>query len=714
MNLLSLFTNPWMLAALAAAAVPWIIEWLFRRRKRQIELPTLVFLLDNDEQQQIKKQDRMLLLVRTIALAVLVLALTRPLIKQSWLHGVQGRNVIIFLDNTASMNQQVGVDTSFRLAQKKAADVILSLPEGASVTVGSLMDRAETISEGEKDLNAVAAKIKGLKPSAGAAPMSEGLAWLKSAIHKDDSSEIYLFSDLQSYSWKRPGAQNADDVKNYHDLAASSDLFVIDVGGATTFNYMATDLRPSDYIVTTGLAATFRATVELIGKAPDGKKAIITFLVDGEKKDVREVEASEGKPMVIEFAHHFPKAGESQVEILLEGDEHPIDNRRLYLCTVFDEVKILIVDDGAEGPNQDSFFIARAIAPATHAGMDRVSQFSTRTVNTQQFIYESLDNYSAVLFTANGAMSEQLANRIKRYVADGGSLLLFMGDAARPHDYNKFLYDGGSGPMPVALAAKSVSAPAELKLTSDHPALVTLSGLKGDQGAPISQFVPVEAKAGEESKARVVMSLADGTPIVLEHRFGKGRVMLCATSAGASWTAFPALQEFPLVVQGLIKDLVGNPDADVNLEVGQHYEQPVYISKQHLLLTYPAGNKERLIPRERSDVANAWIVSFDHTNQHGLYRFADVQPGVLGRRQFVANMNSAEGDLSRFDEKDFTATFASAATWIGPDQSIEEISGKLHTVTELAPLFLVVLTALLAIESFLAAKYGRRREAEVR
>jgi hypothetical protein len=29
-------------------------------------------------------------------------------------------------------------------------------------------------------------------------------------------------------------------------------------------------------------------------------------------------------------------------------------------------------------------------------------------------------------------------------------------------------------------------------------------------------------------------------------------------------------------------------------------------------------------------------------------------------------------------------------------------------------LFLVVLTALLAIESFLAAKYGRRREAEVR
>jgi len=69
----SLFANPWVLGTLAAALLPLIIEWLFKRRKQQIELPTLKFLLENEEQEQIKKQDRLLLILRTIAVLALVL-----------------------------------------------------------------------------------------------------------------------------------------------------------------------------------------------------------------------------------------------------------------------------------------------------------------------------------------------------------------------------------------------------------------------------------------------------------------------------------------------------------------------------------------------------------------------------------------------------------------------------------------------------------------
>ena len=187
--------------------------------------------------------------------------------------------------------------------------------------------------------------------------------------------------------------------------------------------------------------------------------------------------------------------------------------------------------------------------------------------------------------------------------------------------------------------------------------------------------------------------------------------MLMTMSAGAVWSSFPAAQEYPLMIQGLMKDLVGNPDARVNLNVGDHYEQPVYISSQHLLLTYPAGSKERLTPRERSDVPNAWLVSFDHTNQQGLYAFTDVQKGVLARRQFVANLKSEEGDLSRLDESEFKAIFGSGGTWIGPERPVEELASKLHTVTELSPYLLAILTILLAAEAYLASKFGRRREA---
>jgi hypothetical protein len=297
----SLFANPWVLATLAAASLPFIIEWLFRRRKQQIELPTLKFLLENEEQEQIKKQDRILLILRTVGVIALVLAISRPLIQQSWLKGSGQRNVIIFIDNTASMNQQVGVDTSFRLAQKKAADIAANLPKDTPIAVGCLTDRAETVIDGEKDVNAVSSKIKAMKASAGAAPMSEGFTWIKEALERSgrSSAEVYLFSDMQKYSWKRPGAQAGEETKGFSELSSKCELYLVDVGGSPTFNYIVTDFAPVEWIVSTGMPAKFRATVEVKGKPPAGKKPTLTFLVDNQKKDVREIEVSEDKPVVV-------------------------------------------------------------------------------------------------------------------------------------------------------------------------------------------------------------------------------------------------------------------------------------------------------------------------------------------------------------------------------------------------------------------------------
>jgi hypothetical protein len=713
----SLFANPWVLATLAAASLPFIIEWLFRRRKQQIELPTLKFLLENEEQEQIKKQDRILLILRTVGVIALVLAISRPLIQQSWLKGSGQRNVIIFIDNTASMNQQVGVDTSFRLAQKKAADIAANLPKDTPIAVGCLTDRAETVIDGEKDVNAVSSKIKAMKASAGAAPMSEGFTWIKEALERSgrSSAEVYLFSDMQKYSWKRPGAQAGEETKGFSELSSKCELYLVDVGGSPTFNYIVTDFAPVEWIVSTGMPAKFRATVEVKGKPPAGKKPTLTFLVDNQKKDVREIEVTEDKPVVVTFEHRFQHAGESIAQVLVEGDDHPIDNSRLYLCTVFDEVKILVVEDGGDSPSQESFFLTRAIAPPAHPGMDRVSRFGVQSVTTDQFFKENLDNYSALVLVANGAMNEALSTRLKRFVSEGGSLLLFMGAKASPYDYNKYLFEDGKGLLPCKLAEKAVTSGAgeSLKFSgSNHPAMVDLVATTNTVN--VGQYLPLDLKDGNAGNSHVVLSLSNDAPAVIDRPFGRGRVMLVTTSAGASWSSFPAAQEYPIMIQGLMKDLVGNPDARVNLNVGDHYEQPVYISSQHLLMTYPAGNKERLTPRQPTDVQNAWLVSFDHTNQQGLYAFTDVQKGVLARRQFVANLKSEEGDLSRLEESEFKNIFSAGNyTWVGPDRPVEDLASKLHTVTELSPYLLVILTIILATEAYLAAKFGRRRDEAV-
>src|SRR5215831_18642443 len=175
----SFFTHPGMLAAIVAVAVPLLIEWLFRRRKRQVELPTLRFLLRNKEQEKVRRQDRILLVLRTVALFLLVLSLARPLLQRGWMGGARQRHVVLVLDATASMNQRVGVTTAFGLAQKKAAALARGLPAGTAVTVALLGERAEGLVESTEDRHTAAALLEGLRAGSGAAPAGDALAWVK-------------------------------------------------------------------------------------------------------------------------------------------------------------------------------------------------------------------------------------------------------------------------------------------------------------------------------------------------------------------------------------------------------------------------------------------------------------------------------------------------------------------------------------------------------
>jgi hypothetical protein len=228
----------------------------------------------------------------------------------------------------------------------------------------------------------------------------------------------------------------------------------------------------------------------------------------------------------------------------------------------------------------------------------------------------------------------------------------------------------------------------------------------GSADARVMRYMNVEPQA----EAKTVAVLSDGAPAILEKTVGRGRVLLANTTAGVEWTFLPATVEFPIMVQELLRYAIGNPDAAVNLNVGDRFEAPVFVSTQHLLLRCPDGRKERLTPRKRDERASMWTVEFSGTRQQGVYEFMDVSPEVLPRRRFVVNQKPEEGDLSRLSRGDFEQAFGSGGwRWIGQETPVEEFVAKLHSVTELAPAVLGILIAVLAIESYLAARFGRRR-----
>jgi len=699
---------------MAAVSIPLIIEWLFRKRKRQVELPTIRFLLRNKEQEKIRRQDRLLLLLRMFALFLLVLALTRPLLRR----GQEERHVVVLLDGTASMHQLVGTTDAFGIAQREAATIVRDLPKDGTAAVGFLGDGVETLVEKGEDVHTAAGKIEAKRAGSGAAPMAEGLAWIKKHATEPDS-EIYIFSDFQKSTWLHQATTSAEVSGKLNGIAAGNKVYLVDAGADAKFNLMVTRLRPQEWVMSARMPVTFMATVECTGEPPKDTTATVTFLVNDAKKGHDEIEIGK-EPVGLRFDYTFPKAGEYKVELVVEGNKlpHPIDNRRLYIAKVPEDVGVLILDETAGSPTADSIYLARAVAPPWRPGMPKVSRFATKTVHPAQILRENLTrDYIAVVLIGSDFLRDDIVKKLERYVGDGGALWLFMGPRVNLRDYNRLLYCDGKGLMPCRLKAKvTVQRLATAKDKDVYPRFgesawaptARLSAGPPNEDAGVSRIIELETKPGADSRVKV--RLSNGVPCVVEQDYGSGKVLVVNFTAGTEWTYLPTRPEFGILAQEILRYLVGNPDKAVNLEVGQPFRQPVFVSPQYLLLYYPDQSRVPVRPERRTDVKDAWLINFRDTNQQGLYQFKEVQPEFLARRSFVVNQSAAEGDLAHLDRASFDEAIGlGACEWVGPRTSLADKVTELHAKTRLAPWILWALAAALALESFLAVRFGRRR-----
>lgn len=779
-----------MLIALLAIALPLIIEWLFRRRKRQIDLPTIRYLLRNKEQQKVKREDRLLILLRMLVLLLLVLALTRPRVPQEIFRKPSRRHIVVAVDGSASMQQEVGVSTAFARAKKQAAAILRDekTTEGAHATVVYMGRDPENQLVATDDLYMAAAKIEEWRAGSGIASIDRNLEWIKKAIETrrddrkkaiearakkgeslegdelDEETEVYVFSDFQKKTWPSDAPGIRDGLKG---LAQDSELYLVDVGKAHEFNYMVTDVRPDEDAVAAGFPVAFQVAVDVQAdpgwEPAEGDEAVLEFIVNGEQKKRRTLPPITERRSDIRFTHTFPRAGDYVVQVVLEGDEHRADNDRLYTVQVPESLPVLILDETFNPRDPDSLaaesaFLARAIAPQEQKGYKRFSIFSAHVIHPYQLIYENLDfavrevkaedpteesrytttGYVAVAVTGCSDLRPDMVGRLKRYVENGGKVWFFLGDRVRPAHYNRMLYRdptkkpatpdeedplGNQSLLPCRLV-RTTAADGALPLFASATGRMVPSF--GTGPAHPDTRLDKLCKLEVHPRAEVLLRAGTGTPgaaegeplLVRKGYAGQGgEVWLVNMSAAPRWTALQARAEFPTLVQELLRALVGRPNEAANLEVGETFRQLVYASAQPLLVYLPDGETTvRVKPPPVPPGAEPeipWEMTFSETYQHGVYR---VEPGQheLARTRFVVNQDTdVESDLTRHEQSDIRRELGLGETWAGTwlprGTDVAGYLARLHGVTELAPGLLWMLVGGLALESYLAARFGRRR-----
>ncbi|MBL8792544.1 MAG: VWA domain-containing protein [Planctomycetia bacterium] len=742
--------NPWMLVALAAMALPLLIEWLFRRRRQRLAFPAMRYLMNPRKRRRVQLQDLILLLVRTVVLGVLVVALARPLLRPEAGQGADHapRHVAIVLDGSYSMGQAIGQTNAFAVAQTMAQDIIRGLPQGTVVSLVYLGQRPEVLLERTADRDGVHDAIGRTKVSDMAGRMADAVAAVDQLLAADGAAaEVYLLSDLQRSTWSATPEDPRDPQALLARLTQRHGTFVLDTGGTNPFNAYLTRFEPREKVSAVGMETHYEVDVE-VRNMPANGKLWLTLYADEDKAatavadtqrpgklSTRELTAADlhGGRATLVLPHTFVEPGEHLLRVELEGDGLATDNQRYYLASVPANVEVLIVDPRHDpAPTADplasgSGHLQNAIAPRTPPGFERLSPFAVTVRRPEEVLQLNLERFAVVVLTNLGNPSEGLVSRLEQYVGDGGNLLIFVGDAVTPYEYNTKLLKAGKGLLPCELEAATGLAPAEAlsqakatpaksaellhglvyAASEPHPAVANVRQLTRQPAPPsVSRWMPFKLNGKTGEFGRPVVFLGNRQPLACERAFGQGKVMLVGTSADASWNYLVYTSEYLVLVQELLRWLVGEPDRAVNLQIGQAFQQPVLLSSQYLLLRRPDYSKVRLAPVPQG---NLWRIAYDQADRQGIYE-VDTTAEVMNRRRFVVNLVATEGDLTRLELEGFQRELAQAGvTYWGPDKAVRRAVEARHSIQEYAWLFLWAVLGLLAVETLLATRFGRRR-----
>jgi hypothetical protein len=674
------FLNPLFLFGLAAAAVPILIHLFTRKRPREMAFPSLEFLaeVNRSEIRRLRLRQWLLLLLRTLAVAALALAMSRPALKGNTGVGRGGSTTMVALvDQSGSMGATAQGGTLFGEARRAVEGLLATLgPADELLLVPYDEGPHPASSRPLADAGRLRAAVQGLTVTARATDHVRALEFAARALAESHAlnRELFWLSDFQAAGFGPGGA----GVERAPDGPwARSRVYLMPLVPVSRANVGLTDasLAPTESgtaLSITGVAHGARPgdlSVEVRDLAADAElgRGYLAIPQDGE--------ASTLLPLA-----RLPERGGVA---LIPDDALPLDNRRVFAAGPAGAARVLVREDGPASPVRLALEAGSAASGLDVTVVDAAA-LAARIASADVVVLDDLPRL--------GPIEEQA---VLDFYRGGGGLLVVLGSHADPAFWNgTLLGELGVGPLG-AMAPATAGAAWRLRRTvAGHPAL---AGFPARPGEPLStaSFRSIRAlgasgTARTGAPARVLLEYDRGHPALVE----APHALVLAAALEPAATDFAVSGAFLPLLHQCVKVLARGTAAG-SLVPGERYSAPAGTATWRI-----EDEDGREVPSELVAAGGATRLASAPIERPGLYRV--LQGGAL-RSTFAVNPPAQESDLAAVPEATLLRAFPPGrAEVLRPGADLTRRVREARYGRELWAWFVIASLALLVAEMIIA------------
>ena len=648
------FLNPIFLIGMTSALIPLIIHLSRSRRTKKIRFSTTRFMTDHflRSYRMSRIKELLLLLARMLLFALFAAALAQPFVQpqgQAFAGVHEKRTVVFVIDNSASMGYIEHDVSLLQRARAAAIEIVDSLKEGDRASVilaGHLANGPEILfNEPTLQLGDVRQAVEGLQVTGLETSLTQAILLAEQMVKSaasDESREIYVLSDLQGTGWEVLDEEQAGD-------RSDANIFFVSVRPEHPRNIAITAVQYAAARPMVGIPFAIRPHVRNHNN-PATECTVELYIDDRKVGEQRITGLRSGRWSVTTFHHTFESGGWHAGYVQTSDGTLAGDDRRYFAFQVLDAINVLAVNGAPSSVRwlDELFFVEAALG----AGMAGQNAVDVEVVDADALINANLDDFSLVILANVETLASQAVETIERYVDSGGSLLIFLGDKSNPSFYNRTLngsnrLHGGLMPGPLQSIqgdpADDSGADRIGEFDGRHVVLAAFETETSLDSVTMKAFWKIDP-----GDATVLMRTATGSPLLCERPFGKGQVMVFASTCDRDWTNFPVRPAFLpwmyRVVGYLSQERMGRQNF---YHTGDVIPVPVSATTglTQLLVKKPDGTVGSVGTTGDSSAPLAFV----DTTQAGAYTMY-APDGAVPEQVFVCNVAAFESDLTLIDD----------------------------------------------------------------